>query len=261
MMENQHDKPDDPRGAGGPESPVHVAKDEGERDHELFAHEPESHESAPHESEIVAPEAALEMAPEPAIAPPVRKPGGFWQKFTMLLAILGLFAIGGGLAAIKFKDKDERLRAISDAIDSAAKDPERFASSVETRIAELWSSASSKVEGDRKLKPRQTAVNEPAASTPKPAAEPDPLRAVETPRSTPTPGWAAPREPKPAPAATDEQPASIAPPTPATAVHAEESAQIAALGKRIEQLEATAREALETARDTQRSAKPAETGE
>ncbi len=44
MMENQHDKPDDPRGAGGPESPVHVAKDEGERDHELFAHEPESHE-------------------------------------------------------------------------------------------------------------------------------------------------------------------------------------------------------------------------
>ena len=217
--------------------------------------------SAPHESEIVAPEAALEMAPEPAIAPPVRKPGGFWQKFTMLLAILGLFAIGGGLAAIKFKDKDERLRAISDAIDSAAKDPERFASSVETRIAELWSSASSKVEGDRKLKPRQTAVNEPAASTPKPAAEPDPLRAVETPRSTPTPGWAAPREPKPAPAATDEQPASIAPPTPATAVHAEESAQIAALGKRIEQLEATAREALETARDTQRSAKPAETGE
>ena len=56
-MENQHDKPDDPRGAGGPESPVHVAKDEGERDHELFAHE-----SASHESEIVAPEAALETA-------------------------------------------------------------------------------------------------------------------------------------------------------------------------------------------------------
>ncbi len=261
MMENQHDKPEDPRGAGGPESPVHVAKDEGERDHELFSHEPESHESGPHESEIVAPKAALEMAAEPAIAPPVRKSGGFWQKFTMLLAVLGLFAIGGGLAAIKFKDKDERLRAISDAIDSAAKDPERFASSVETRIAELWSSASSKVEGDRKLKPRQTAVNEPAASTPKPAAEPDPHPAVETPGPTPTPGWAAPREPKPAPAATDEQPASIAPPTPATAVHAEESAQIAALGKRIEQLEATAREALETARDTQRSAKPAETGE
>ena len=69
-MENQHDKPDEPRGAGGPESPVHVAQDEGERDHELFAHEPESHESGPHEAEIVAPEAALEMAPEPAIATP-----------------------------------------------------------------------------------------------------------------------------------------------------------------------------------------------
>ena len=77
----------------------------------------------------------------------------------MLLAILGLLAIGGGLAAIKFKDKDERLRAISDAIDSAAKDPESFASSVETKLAELWASASSKVEGDRKSKPRQTAAN------------------------------------------------------------------------------------------------------
>ena len=150
----------------------------------------------------------------------------------MLLAILGLLAIGGGLAAIKFKDKDERLRAISDAIDAAAKDPERFASSVETKFAELWASASSKVEGDRKSKPRQTAANEPAASTPKPAAEPSPLPAVETPRPTPTPGWAAPREPKPAPAAKDEQPASIAPPTPAPSVHAEDSAQIAALGQK-----------------------------
>jgi hypothetical protein len=265
MMENEHDKPDDPRGAGGSESPAHVVRDEKasdshERDHELFAHEPESHES-----EIVAPEAApeptAEPAPEPAIAPPVRKSGGFWQKFTLLLAVLGLLAIGGGLAAIKFKDKDERLRAISDAIDAAAKDPQRFASSVEAKLAELWASAASKVEGDRKLKPRQTAANEPAAPTPKPAAEPDPLPAVETPRPTPTPGWAAPREPKLAPTARDEQPASIAPPTPTPAVRPEDSAEIAALVKRIEQLEATAREALETARDAQRSAKPAEMGE
>ena len=78
-MENQHDKPDEPRGAGGPESPVHVAKDEGasdsqERDHELFAHEPESHEIAPHESEIVAPEAALETAAEPGRSPRSRRP-------------------------------------------------------------------------------------------------------------------------------------------------------------------------------------------
>ena len=265
MMENEHDKPDDPRGAGGSESPAHVVRDEKasdshERDQELFAHEPESHES-----EIVAPEAApeptAEPAPEPAIAPPVRKSGGFWQKFTLLLAVLGLLAIGGGLAAIKFKDKDERLRAISDAIDAAAKDPERFASSVEAKLAELWASASSKIEGDRKSKPRQTAANEPAAPTSKPAAEPDPLPAVETPRPTPTPGWAAPREPKPAPTARDEQPASIAPPTSAPAVRPEDSAEIAALVKRIEQLEATAREALEAARDAQRNAKPAEMGE
>jgi hypothetical protein len=262
MMENQHDTPDEPRGAGGPESPKHVAKDEGvsERDHALFAHE-----SEPHESEIVAPEAApetaAEPAPEPVIAPPVRKSGGYWQKFTLLLAVLGLLAIGGGLAAIKFKDKDERLRAISDAIDAAAKNPERFASSVETKLAELWASASSKVEGDRKSKPRQTAANEPAAPTPKPAAEPNPLPAVETPRPTPTPGWAAPGELKPAPAARDELRAPIAPPTPAPSVHAEDSAQSAALVKRIEQLEATAREALETAREAQRSAKPAEAGE
>jgi hypothetical protein len=265
MMQNEHDTPDEPRSAGGPESPAHVAKDEGasdshERDHELFAHQ-----SEPHESEIPAPEAApetaAEPAPEPAIAPPVRKSGGYWQKFTLLLAVLGLLAIGGGLAAIKFKDKDERLRAISDAIDAAAKDPKAFASSVETKLAELWASASSKVEGDRKSKLGRTAANEPSAPTPKPAAEPNPLPAVETPRPTPTPGWAAPREPKPAPAARDEQPASIAPPTPAPSVRAEDSAQIAALVKRIEQLEATSREALEAARDAQRSAKPAETGE
>ncbi len=264
MMENQHDTPDEPRGAGGPESREHVAKDEGafdsqERDHALFAHEPESHET-----ETVAPETSLETAAEPglepAVAPPARKSGGYWQKLTLLLAILGLLAIGGGIAAIKFKDKDERLRAISDAIDAAAKNPENFASSVETKLAELWASASSKVEGDRKSKPRQTAANEPAPAS-KPAAEPSPLPAVETPRSTPTPGWAAPREPKPAPAAKDEQPASVAPPTPASSVQAEDSARIAALAKRIEQLETTAREALETAREAQRTAKPAEMGE
>ena len=31
-MENQHDTPDEPRGAGGPESHAHVAKDEGASD-------------------------------------------------------------------------------------------------------------------------------------------------------------------------------------------------------------------------------------
>ena len=95
-MENQHDTPDEPRGAGGHESPEHVGKDAGAsdshaRDHELFAHEPELHEFGAHESESVAPE------PAPAIAPPVRKSGGFWQKFTMLLAVVVLLAIGGGL--------------------------------------------------------------------------------------------------------------------------------------------------------------------
>ena len=29
MMENQHDKPDEPRGAGGPESPEHVVEGRG----------------------------------------------------------------------------------------------------------------------------------------------------------------------------------------------------------------------------------------
>ena len=111
----------------------------------------------------------------PRIAPPTRKSGGYWQKFTLLLAVLGLLAIGGGIAAIKFKDKDERLRAISDAIDAAAKNPESFASSVETKFAELWATVSSKVEGDRKSEPRQTAANESArrAKTRR-RAEPDP---------------------------------------------------------------------------------------
>jgi hypothetical protein len=263
MIENEHDTPEEPRGAGGPQSPTHGAGGEGapgsqERDHELFAHRSELHES-----EIVAPEAAPEAAPEPTVAPPVRKSGGYWQKLTLLLAVLGLLAIGGGLAAIKFKDKDERLRAISDAIDAAAKDPEGFASKIETKLAELWASASSTVESDRKPKSRQTAANEPAVPAPKPTAEPKPLPAVETPRPTLAPSWTAPQETKPAPAARDEHPAPIAAPTPvpASSVRGEDGAQVAALVKRIDQLEATAREALEAARDAQRSAKPAETGE
>lgn len=262
MVENEHDKPGEPRGASDAQSPAHGAREEAvlesqEPDHALFAHHAEP------EIEMIAPEPEPEpeATPEPALAPPARKSGGYWQKFTLLLAVLGLLAIGGGLAAIKFKDKDARLRAVADAIDMAAKDPESFATSVEAKLGALWASISMTIEGDHKPKARQTATNETLAPAPKPAAEPKPAPVAETPRLNSTPGWAAPSEPKAGPAAKDERPAPvIGASTPAPA-RDEDSAQTAALVRRVEQLEATAREALEAARDAQRNAKPAETGE
>ncbi len=253
MVENEHDTPDASQGAGDPKSPEHGAPVEGapdsqERDHELFAHQ-----SEPDEPEVATSEAAPESAPEPAIAKPARKSRGYWQKFTLLLAVLGLLATAIGLGAIKFKDKDERLRAISDAIEAAAKDPGGFASTLENKLADLWAPAPPAAENDRKPKPRRSAANEvaPIPAAPSPAAEQKPPPVIETPRPAPTPGWTSPQESKPA---------LVAQPTPASppAVRSEDSAQIGALVKRIEQLEATVREA---ARDAQRVANPPEAGE
>ncbi len=254
MVENEHDTPDAPQGAGAPKTPEHGAPaealpDSQEPDQQLFTHDSESYEP-----EVATAEAAPEPALEPVIATPARKSRGYWQKLTLLLAVLGLLATGVGLGAIKFKDKDERLRAISDAIEAAAKDPGGVASTLEAKLAYLWAPAPPAAENDRKSKPRRTATNEaaPTPAAPNPAAEQNPPPVVETPRPVPTPGWASPQEPKPAPAA--EQPTPVSPP----AARSEDSAQIGALVKRIEQLEATVRE---TARDAQRVAKPPEAGE
>ncbi|MGA8171626.1 MAG: hypothetical protein WB816_12465 [Methylocystis sp.] len=267
MVENEHDTPDATHAAGTPTAPAHDAPTEGihdprEGDHELFADPSDQH----------APETvAAAETPEPIDAAPPRKRGGYWQKFTLLLALLGLTATGLGFAAIKFKDKDERLRAISDAIDAASKDPEGFAATLESKLTDLWDRTTKSIEGGGKPATRATAAKEtapapiptrpaiePAPIPPKPAAEPAPLAAMETPRPTPTPGWAVPQEPKPAPIAKDDHPAPIAPPL---ATRNEDSAQIGSIVKRVEQLETTAREALETAKDAQRTAKGSQTGE
>ena len=250
MVENEHDTPDASQGAGDPRTPEHGAPVEGaldsqEPDRELFAHQ-----SEPDEPEVATREAAPESAPEPAIVTPARKSRGYWQKLTLFVAVLGLLATAIGLGAMKFKGKDERLRAISDAIEAAAKDPGGVASTLETKLADLWAPAPPAAEDDRKPKPRRSAANE-AAPTPSPAAEQKPPPVSETPRPAPTPSWASPQEPKPAP---------VAEPTPATppAVRSEDGAQIGALVKRIEQLETTVREA---ARDAQLVAKSPEAGE
>ena len=90
-------------------------------------------------------------APEPPPAP--RKPG-FWRKFMLFLALLGLVATGGGLAAIQFKDKDERLRVVSDFIEGAIKDPKVLFLSLEEKAAKwLADSTPSPKEASRPVEP------------------------------------------------------------------------------------------------------------
>lgn len=80
---------------------------------------------------------AASLPPEPPSAPPPRKKSGFWRKLTLTVAALGLLAAIGGLAAIQFKDKDQRLRAVADFIEQTEKDAKALFQSLEQKITAL----------------------------------------------------------------------------------------------------------------------------
>jgi hypothetical protein len=258
MVDNVHDTPDSPHDGteSTPREPVaSVGGDLGEQsqDHELFAPEAVDHDAAIAEQPAAA-------ASGPTNLPAPRKRRGFWRKFTLFLAIIGLLLTGGGVTAIVFKDKDERLRAISDMIDEAGKDPAAFAAGLEAKIAEWWKDTLALVEAETsdgskpKAERRATAERAPAHEKPVPES----LPVIEAPRPATTPAWTSPQDAKQTQASKPEQ---APPPEVTTAQRADDRAEVLALVRRIEQLEATTHEAIETAREAQRTAKPGEAAE
>ena len=257
MVDNEHNAPDTPRDLHDPEPSAPVDHDAQARDHELFAHEPVNSSAYDANAPVAEPEAV--------VAPPPRKRRGFLGKFTASLAVLALLLTAGGISAVVFKDKDERLRAISDAIDSAAKDPGAFVAEVEIKLADWWKETIALVDGEvsggAKPKTQEKIASNPGRAAAKPPAEPLPVIETPPPAPTPVPSWAAPQDAKPEQTAKPDRPAPVASAAPDSSVRSEDRAEIQALSKRVEQLEATAREAIETARDAQRIAKSNEANE
>lgn len=204
---------------------------------DLDAHEP--HEREPDQTQPdatgvteVAPVVAANLrahesepaAPEP---PPAPRKRGFWRKFMLFLALLGLVATGGGYAAIQFKDKDERLKLIAEHIEGALADPQGFFLSLQEKAMNLLADAPSN--SDR------VALETPADPAPEPSG-------IASQAETPQPE-AAPKS---------------APTEPVGKETAGEAAkeELGRLVKRIEQLEEATKEAVKAAREA-KEAKPA----
>ncbi|HXZ17287.1 MAG TPA: hypothetical protein VEH77_15210, partial [Roseiarcus sp.] len=168
--------------------------------------------------------------------------------FTLFLATVGLLATALGGAAIVFRNQDERLGAIADAIEQAAQNPKNF---VLKEKEELGAWLAEKLPHGEDG--RETVSAPPAgdgASKPAPSAESAPSAA--------TPGWAAPRE-------TERQPTELkaqveAEPAPQAAAPsvpppgAVGSAEIASLAKRLDAIEAEVRAANDAAAEARRAA-------
>jgi hypothetical protein len=173
----------------------------------------------------------LDLEPEPAAPepPPAPRKRGFWRKFMLFLALLGLVATGGGLAAIQFKDKDERLRVISDFIEGAIKDPKVFFRSLEEKAANWLADAP----------PNSGQV---AQQTPVKAKD---IEQPTEPRRQPeSPGWAS-------------APVQIAPAQTADAgVKDARDAELARLADRIDRIEESAKAALKAAQDAKSAQTP-----
>jgi hypothetical protein len=260
MSKNEHIDPSAPHGVEEG-APLEPQREERGDDHELFAEESLNALPEPAEAPLAAPE------PEPAIAAPPRKGGGLIRKLFVSTATVALLLGGVGAAAVAFKDKDERLRAISDMIDDAARDPRAFAIGADAKFSALIK----KLLGQEEAEPvrvaslksdLKTAEAQKAPAAEKAAPEPPaPARAA--------PGWAAPQDIKPVPGPKTERaaPPATPPSTPATpyvsgpgAEAQAQDAQTHGLLKRIEQLETAVREAAETARAAQESASKPATG-
>ena len=199
-----------------------------------------------------------EWAPESeSVAPPPRKKrrrGGF----TLFLASVGLLLTALGGAALVFRNQDERLGAIADAIEQTAQNPKAFVLKEKEGLG-AWLA--------EKLPHGEEARN--VASTP-PAGGESPRAAApaDSAPSVAAPGWAEPEEPKtklpeirvqaePAPKPQNPAPQALAPkapPPPAPAQSAIGSAEIAPLLKRLETLEAEVRAANDAAAEARRAA-------
>lgn len=235
MAGNDEDAPDSASGEHDHDAPVEAAG-----------------EGAGHE----APESAATTAAPAA----QRRKRGFGQKFTLFVSALGLLATLAAGAAIVFRDKDERLRTVADALEGAAKDPGEFLRREESQFGDWLTKA---LPGDDDAPPKAIPLGARVTGV-KPTPEP--------PKPAPAPGWAAPREVQaeispPTGEAAPTQPPKVEPPkveapkvetfkpasdAPVAATRADpppaaSDKDIAALNRRLTALEENLREALEAA--------------
>jgi len=207
---------------------------------------------APQEEEPQIADLAPEAEGAARIPRKKRRRGGF----TLLLAAAGLFATALGGAAFVFRNQDERLGAIADAIEQAAQNPKTFVLKEKKELG-AWLAeklphgeqapeavSASPVEGDRS-KPTTYAEAAPAAAGPKWEAPqeaerkaPEVKAEAELAPSSPAPQALAPQTPAP----------------PAPGPNAVGSAEIAPLVKRLETLEADVRAANDAAAEARRAA-------
>ena len=210
-----------------------------------------------------------ESAPEAEGAAPARRKerrrGG--HGVTLFLAAIGLLATALGGAAIVFKNQDERLRAVADAIDQAAQNPKGF---ILKEKEELGAWLAEKLPRGEEERPTVTARPAPDVGA-KPTADAPPP--AESAPSGTKPGWAAPHEVQPKPpekkaeAEAEPEPPAPAKPTPpppateppaaaakAAPLNGVESAELAPLVKRLEAIEAEVRAANDAAAEARRAA-------
>ncbi len=129
-------------------------------DEALFAAETETAAAAE------APPGDAGAAPPPPGAPPPRKKGRYWQKLTLGVALLGLVLVGGGVAALKFRDRDPRLAMVATHIDAVMNDPRAAVLSLGEQGAKLLA-------GGPETPAKKTApAQKPEAKAPPPKVEP-----------------------------------------------------------------------------------------
>ena len=207
------------------------------------------------------------LAPEAEGAAPAprkgRRRGG--HGVTLFLAAVGLLATALGGAAIVFRNQDERLGAVADAIEQAAQNPKNFILKEKEELGAWLAEKLPRGEEERKTVPPPLAADagsKPTADAPPPA---------ESAPSAAAPGWTAPREVQPKPPeqraeAEPEPPAPAKPPPPPPAMeppaavakpsppNVNESAQLAPLLRRLDALEAEVRAANDAAAEARRGA-------
>jgi len=221
---------------------------------------------APQEEESQVTQPAFEAEPAAPALRKARRRGG--HGFTLFLAAIGLLAVALAGAAIVFKNRDERLRAVAEAIEQASQNPKDFILREKEALGAWLAERLPRGEEDRK-----TVLSPPAGDVgSKPVAD-APSPAENAPSAAP-PGWSAPHEMQPKPpeqtAEAPPEPAATAKPTPpppaveppaaaakAPLRNAFESAELGPLAKRLDALEAEVRAANDTAAEARRAAEAA----
>jgi hypothetical protein len=162
-------------------------------------------EDAPDEAVFAPPPVAAPPAAAPVKSPPPRRKRSAIGTIAFYLALLALALTGGGIAAVKYKDKDERLRVVADFIEGAARDPQGALRAVKERVAAILP------RGEDAPAPQASAPPEPeapvevgAVETPPPASDaaPPPKQVAEQTAPEPEPPKPA-AAPTPAPVAAD----------------------------------------------------------